>query len=528
MSKKRNTETAVSLEEKKRIRRFRTKVVVASLFVLGGNLLFFLMLWIANKYDDVQFDQILYQLKSPVAGTNGDIVSSAIFDVVFIGCILAFAEIFSVLFLSGALTKLYGRFAFYARLLTSKTAKFFKTHFMSLSSLVLLFSITACVFGMNIHVFAYNVFRESNFIEDNYADPDKVALEFPEEKRNLIYIFLESMENTFADPSVGGKVTDNFIPELVELANSNVSFTGENGKSGAYSYIGTRWTAAALFAQTSGMIIKVPLNFSFYGEDDSYMPGITTIGDILEKEGYEQSVLFGSDGTFAARETYFKEHGNYNVIDIEAIKAGGHGEQLPEKYWEWWGFEDAKLFDYAKYELTRLASLDKPFNFTTLTADTHFPDGYVCEGCGGEHKEQYANVLACSSKQIYEFVEWIKAQDFYENTTIVISGDHLTMDPKFLADIDENYVRTTYNCIINAAPGVSAARDFREFGTFDMFPTTLAAMGVKIQGNRLGLGTNLFSNVDTLTEKYGYDKLEEELSKNSDFYMDKFFYKKND
>ena len=336
------------------------------------------------------------------------------------------------------------------------------------------------------------------------------------------------MENTFADPSVGGKVTDNFIPELVELANNNLSFKGQDGKSGAYSYVGTRWTAAALFTQTAGMIIKVPLDFNLYGEDDTYMPGITTLGDILAKEGYEQSVLFGSDGSFAARNTYFEEHGNYNVIDINAIKDGGHGEQLDKDYWEWWGFEDAKLFDYAKYELTRLASLDKPFNFTTLTADTHFPDGYVCERCGDEYEEQYANVLACSSKQVCEFVEWIKDQDFYENTTIIIAGDHLTMDPKFLVEIDENYVRTTYNCIINAAPGVTAARDAREFGTFDMFPTTLAAMGAKIQGDRLGIGTNLFSNIDTLTEKYGYDVLEEELSKHSDFYMDNFFCKENE
>ena len=99
------------------------------------------------------------------------------------------------------------------------------------------------------------------------------------------------------------------------------------------------------------------------------------------------------------------------------------------------------------------------------------------------------------------------------------------MDPRFLAEIDENYVRTSYNCIINPAPGVTPARTEREFGTFDMFPTTLAAMGVKIQGNRLGVGTNLFANVDTLTEIYGYDGLEAELSKHSDFYMDKFFKK---
>ena len=96
------------------------------------------------------------------------------------------------------------------------------------------------------------------------------------------------------------------------------------------------------------------------------------------------------------------------------------------------------------------------------------------------------------------------------------------MDPEFLADIDENYIRTTYNCIIN--PAIEPVRETgREFATFDMFPTTLAALGATIEGERLGLGTNLFSSEETLTEKYGYDKLEEELSKASDFYIETFY-----
>ena len=96
------------------------------------------------------------------------------------------------------------------------------------------------------------------------------------------------------------------------------------------------------------------------------------------------------------------------------------------------------------------------------------------------------------------------------------------MDPEFLADIDENYVRTTYNCIINA-PIEPVRENDREFATFDMFPTTLAALGVEIEGNRLGIGVNLFSDAETLTEKYGYDRLEAELQKKSEFYLDNFY-----
>ena len=95
------------------------------------------------------------------------------------------------------------------------------------------------------------------------------------------------------------------------------------------------------------------------------------------------------------------------------------------------------------------------------------------------------------------------------------------MDPEFLDEIDENYVRTIYNCIINA-PVEPVSKKNRQFGTFDMFPTTLAALGVEIEGNRLGLGTNLFSTEQTLTEQYGFEVLDLELQKNSVFYNTQF------
>ena len=48
-------------------------------------------------------------------------------------------------------------------------------------------------------------------------------------------------------------------------------------------------------------------------------------------------------------------------------------------------------------------------------------------------------------------------------------------------------------------------------------------MGVEIKGDRLALGTNLFSDTPTLTEQYGYDFLNTELQKDSDYYNKTFF-----
>jgi phosphoglycerol transferase len=47
-------------------------------------------------------------------------------------------------------------------------------------------------------------------------------------------------------------------------------------------------------------------------------------------------------------------------------------------------------------------------------------------------------------------------------------------------------------------------------------------MGCTIEGDRLGLGTNLFSDTPTLAEKWGFERFNSELGKASDFYVENF------
>ena len=61
--------------------------------------------------------------------------------------------------------------------------------------------------------------QDSTIYEDNYVDGRDVAITFPKEKRNLIYIFLESMEMTYSDQSVGGAMSENYIPEPVSYTH---------------------------------------------------------------------------------------------------------------------------------------------------------------------------------------------------------------------------------------------------------------------------------------------------------------------
>ena len=157
--------------------------------------------------------------------------------------------------------------------------------------------------------------------------------------------------------------------------------------------------------------------------------------------------------------------------------------------------------------LLDISSDDEPFNLTMLTADTHFTDGYLDESCDSVFDDnKYADSFYCSDRMVYEFIEWIKEQDFYENTTIIIVGDHLTMQDGFY-EVEDEDSRRVYNVFINAKVEGTYNNKNRVFTTMDMFPTTIAAIGGVIKGDRLGLGTNLFSDKKTVPEIIGIPKL---------------------
>ncbi|MBQ6898056.1 MAG: LTA synthase family protein, partial [Clostridia bacterium] len=95
---------------------------------------------------------------------------------------------------------------------------------------------------------------------------------------------------------------------------------------------------------------------------------------------------------------------------------------------------------------------------------------------------------------------------------------------KFIESLDgiKKYHRSCYNLIINPANDLDelpAERRFsRDWAVFDMFPTILASIGCEIEGDRLGIGTNLFSDRDTVFEEFGVDYVNDELVKRSNFY----------
>lgn len=486
--------------------RKRLLAAVKKFFCVIGFILFTLLIavasticlsiqWMFDTWNNLTIDELVFHLKAPLEGTNEGMIR----------------EYLSVCIVPSILLILM----FFILFITSKKGKrfFVVMGFVVVGSLgIVSINVHNAWNQLGVGNYVKNQGKYSTFIDDYYVDPADVEIVFPEKKRNLIYIFLESMEITYTNQENGGAFKENVIPELTKLAEENEDFSGEDEKlNGGYSATGTTWTMGAMFAQTSGLPLNIPISANDMGTQDSFFSGILTLGDILEEEGYSQSLIVGSDAQFGGRALYFTEHGKYDIMDH--IYLLEHG-MLPQGYAVWWGYEDQKLFEFAKERVLELADREEPFNLTLLTADTHFEDGYFCQLCKEEYEEQYSNVMACSSYQVSKFVEWIQKQDFFENTTIVLVGDHPTMDSDFCEGIDSGYVRKVYTSFINSAVDVQG-KTRRDYTTFDMFPTTLASLGVQIEGDRLGLGTNLFSTMQTLIERVGIETEEKELRKKS-------------
>ena len=506
INKERNRESA-DHQEKHFFSKWILPLLIFLLLIFSF-FLYFSLQYLLHNWEELTVEEILYHIKSPMGGASEGLVQLFILSVLLPAVGLSALLIFFY-FLPEKKFPLISRTIFFAK------KKIYLGFCFFIALLFFSLSIIDAWDSISLGSYLSSQLRSSKFIEENYVDPKGIELHFPEKKRNLIYIYMESTELTFMDEAHGGAFPDNLLPEMTALSKEGEDFSaaGES-RNGGIALPGATWTMGAIFAQSTGLPLKISIEQNSMDSQKAFFPSVTAIQDILKEEGYTQKFLLGSVGYFGGRELYMKDHGDVKVEDFSYWK---RKNKFPKDYWVNWGFEDEKLYSYAREELSNLAKEDKPFNLTLLTVDTHFPDGYVCRLCQNNYPDnQYANVYRCASRQVTDFVNWIKKQDFYENTTIVISGDHPTMDRDFCDHVPKSYQRKVYTVFLNAA-AKRKERNKREYATFDYFPTTLAAMGVEIPGNRLGLGTDLFSGESTLTEKFGKKEEKKELEERSDF-----------
>ena len=344
----------------------------------------------------------------------------------------------------------------------------------------------------------------NSLYEDDYVNPDTVQVVF-EKKRNLIFVMMESMESNFQNRELGGDLDENLIPEITELVKTNISFM-----PGGISVVGTGWTMAETIAKTCGIPLQEPIERNKNGIRN-YLKNMVCLTDILHENGYAIKLLQGTYIRFASMDYFAISHGisKDDIRDLLVFERNGIF-RTDTSFFK--SVKDSELYEEVKATVTGLGKQNEPWMLWFYTIDTHGPYGRVDSGCvetplSIEKKDQYPFVVRCASKLINDFIEWAKMQDWFENTTIVVLGDHPAMvAPEVAGFPSEKMEHYWLNFFMNSAID-SISKKNRQFTSFDMYPTILEAVGAKIEGRALGLGRSLFSNEPTLIEKYGKDSL---------------------
>lgn len=268
--------------------------------------------------------------------------------------------------------------------------------------------------------------------------------------------------------------------------------------------------------------------------ENSNTKGASCISDILHAKGYFNAIFTGARGTFGGYDNFAHEH-HLNAFDVSYFKEKG---LVARDYEGHWGIEDARLFalvkdflrDYGKGKWGEKSDTnaknpqDTPFALYISTVDTHFPgyvDGEFCADLDfagldyGGGNALYENAIRCGDRIIGDFVDFVRSSRFGANTTIVILGDHLTMQPDF---IPPNAHRFVYNAFINPHFSKKPTRNYvknRDLTNYDFTPLILDSLGFRVEA--FGLGHNPLYG-QTLIERYGSDTLDTLLKRPTKFW----------
>ncbi|GGD27054.1 sulfatase-like hydrolase/transferase [Sinisalibacter lacisalsi] len=309
---------------------------------------------------------------------------------------------------------------------------------------------------------------------------------FESSPKNLVVLYLESLERTYLDQELFPGLT----PNLARLEGEALSFTEIEEVALA------SWTVSGMVASQCG----VPL-FGAAGNAmnklDDFMPGATCLGDLLDKAGYRLDYLGGADLNFAGKGRFLASHGFDRIEGRAALtETLGPGEALSG-----WGIYDDQLYRVAKRRFDEIAAADAPFGLFLLTLDTHHPEGFPSASCAdvtyGDGTNPMLNAVHCADFLAGDFIDHLRGSDAYEDTLVVIASDHLAMRNTAWNKLEEGRRR---NLFMVLGDGVAAERIDRPGSSLDFGATIATLIGADTEA--LGFGRSLVGSAPTLAETH--------------------------
>lgn len=350
-----------------------------------------------------------------------------------------------------------------------------------------------------------------NFTRNHYAEPNSKMYGIAK-GRNVIVIHLESFQQFLINYKLNDKEV---TPFLNSLYNSKETYSFAN----FFNQVGQGKTSdAENMLETSTYGLSQGSLFSILGTDNTF-EGAPAILD--QSQGYTSAVFHGNSGSFWNRNNVYKNLG-YNYF-FDSSYYNTDANNLTE-----YGLKDKLLFhDSVKY----LERLQQPFYAKFVTVSNHFPfalddqnTSFDKANTSNASINNYFVTAHYLDQAVQEFFEYLKKSGLYDNSIIVLYGDHygisdtrnlklaslLGKSSSTWSDFDNTQMQRVPFMI--HIPGTKDGGVQTQYGgEIDVLPTLLHLLGIDSR-DYIQFGTDLFSskhdqvvafrNEDFITPKY--------------------------
>ncbi|ABR47022.1 sulfatase [Alkaliphilus metalliredigens QYMF] len=302
--------------------------------------------------------------------------------------------------------------------------------------------------------------------------------------RNVFVIQAESVQNFVINESINGQQMTPVMNELIQ--NDSIYF------SRYYEQVGWGNTSDAEFISHNGFYPSTK-SFSYRAYEENEF---ITLPSMLKDRGYETIAFHGNDGDFWNRENIYPSQGLDEFISLEDFS---EDEMIGI------GLSDGEMF---RQSLPYLKGRDNPFYSFYITLTSHHP--FTMEGLQDQQYEglnvgaayegmvleAYLETVHYLDYEIGKFIEMLKEADLYENSIIVIHGDHQGLDMRneeaneqltdFLNRPYEEKDMFNVPFIVHIPNGGMQEEVTTAGGQIDFFPTMANLLGVETEIQTLG------------------------------------------
>ena len=356
---------------------------------------------------------------------------------------------------------------------------------------------------------AYNSLKEeyNQEYEESYLDIAGTM-----EGKNVIILQLESVQEFVLNKTINDK---EITPNLNKFINENIRLSNMYMQSYSTTADSEFSTVTSLYPVENGMA------YSRY-----YKNTYDDIFKMFHQKDYTTSYMHGNYGYFWNRTNVYKN------MEVDHVELKDNFADISEDVMGY--LSDELLYRQA---VEKLSNYDAPFVSYIVAASSH--TGFTLDGLQdrgkvnidvGKYKDTFfGNYIESANYADYAFgifIDELKKADLYDDTVIILYGDHNGLDMynnemiEFLSELDGNvtdvdiklnYIRVLAGMRI---PGISNLRIDKPVSKLDIKPTLAYLCNLD---SGVSLGTNMLAKKDFIC-------LNNERIVTADFYFDELWF----